>query len=605
MIKQLMHHLFYKKSIKVQLFFVFVLLNIIIILLFGYISYKVSTAAMLEEAEKNNKQILEIISKNINTYYEDVEQELDDICKIFNKNDITSISDRTEKNDLSFLKEKIRNTIDIKHAFFDSVRVFDDQSELVITIENPNKEGSFSYNSQQEINWRKKMESNDANQMIYNVYQSDENGAFSFVSSKPIFDLDTGDRIGYISYSKSLPAFSSIFREYEYRKGSIVQVIRRDDSILYHSNHSLIGKQAEGYLLDKLKTSSIGSIKKKINQENILVSYNKLTSAGLSVVGFLPVTELERGINSLRVLTILLIFLACFLVFFFSYFLSTYFSKPIRNLSDSMQKVENEDFSVRIKDKNTNTEIDQLNASFNSMVQKINDLIQKQYKTEILKRDVELKALLVQINPHFLYNTLEVISGIAATNEVEQIEDITDSLSRMLRYNIDLHEDQVMLKEEVNYCNSYLSIMKSRYEDQISFTVAIDQKVENFIVPKMILQPLLENAIKYSVEQNQKQASIHLSIGMAENLINIIIEDNGIGFNSIKRKAFETFQMKPSIQFEEVTKINHLGLKNVYARLKMNYGRGLGFTIDSTMENGTRICITFPALKRQMDVGEK
>jgi two-component system, sensor histidine kinase YesM len=605
MIKRLMDHLFYKKSIKVQLFFVFAVLNIIIILLFGYISYKVSASAILEEAEKNNTQILEIISKNINTYYKDVEQELDDIHKIFKKNDITSISGLTEENNLPFLKEQIRNTIDINHAFFDSIRVFDDQSGLVLTMENPNKAGSFSYNSQQEINWRNEMESHDANYMIYDVYQSDENGAFSFVSSKPIFHPDTEQRIGYISYSKSLPAFSSIFREYEYRRGSIIQVIRRDGSLLYHSNHSLIGEKAEGYLLDKIKASSVRSMEKKINQENILISYNKLTTAGLSVVGFLPVTELEQGIHSLRVITILLIFLACFLVFFFSYFLSSYFSKPIRNLSDSMQRVENEDFSVRVKDKNTNIEMDQLNTSFNSMVQKINDLIQKQYKTEILKRDVELKALLVQINPHFLYNTLEVVSGVAAANEVEQIEDITDSLGRMLRYNIDLHEDQVMIKEEVNYCNSYLSIMKSRYEGQVSFMVDIDQEIENFIMPKMILQPLLENAIKYSVEQNTKQASIHLSIGMVENQINIVIEDNGVGFDPIKRKAFETYQNKPSIQFEEVTNIDHLGLKNVYARLKMNYGEDLRFTIDRTMEKGTRICITFPAIRRQVGEGEK
>lgn len=601
MLSKLLNNLFHNKSIKIQLFLIYIVLNITIILLFGFIAYKVSSLAIVEEVEKNNNQILEIISKNINTYYKDTEKELDSIGSLFIRNEITYLSDG---HNSSLINKEIQNTIEMDNDFFFSIRLFDDKGNVITELNNPKRAGAFSYGSKQDDRWKEEMAENNADNLIFSVHQPDYNGMYSFVLSKPIFQPNTDNRIGYFSYFKSLSSFSSIFREYEYRRGSILQVIKEDGTLLYHSNHSLIGESAGDYLLDKLKNSSVGSIKKKINNEDMLISFNKLTTKGLTVVGMIRISELESGINTLRIAIILLICLSFLLVFILSYFLSGYFSKPIKRLSSLMSKVEKEDFNVQIENKNINIEIDQLNSSFNSMVKKINYLIEEQYKTELLKRDVELKALLMQINPHFIYNTLEVMSGIAAENGVDQIEDITESLSEMLRYNIDINRDLVKIQDEVNYCRSYLSIMKSRFEEKINFNIDNDNEVDHYIIPKMTIQPLIENSIKYGVEINSKNAFIGVSIKKIENKIQLVVEDNGTGFESSKLIEFENYKNKSSINFEEVTSIDNLGLKNVYTRLRMFYGEELEFTIESSLGIGTKTSITYPANKMKKEEGE-
>lgn len=135
------------------------------------------------------------------------------------------------------------------------------------------------------------------------------------------------------------------------------------------------------------------------------------------------------------------------------------------------------------------------------MVSTIRQLIKSRYEMELRNKDAELKALLMQINPHFLYNTLEVVSGIADCEGVKSISEITQSLSKMLRYNIDLKNEQVRLADEINNCRNFFLILKSRFENNLTIEEELDPAAGDCLILKLVLQPLIENCIKHGIER--------------------------------------------------------------------------------------------------------
>lgn len=592
-------------SIQYKLLITYIFVNIVPLIIVGIISYSVSSNAISKEVEKNNIQLIEEISRNIDTYIRDINQLSNTyVSKVLYKsiNSMESLNRKLDLNDTEVLENLMQmneylNTTFSSSTDFKSIRLFSDKGEFLSCAYDMKTYKLYSYNSPKEIEWRKKMNDSKTDLLMFDVHQLDLNGEYSFVASMPAINPYTKIRYGYVCYDKEFSSFTSIFKQFESREGSLVQVIRSDGTLLYHQNWDQIGKKAENEFLDFLKGPVKGNLMKDIDKKKMIISYNRLPSYDLTVVGYVPVDVLMKYVHPLRNVTLIVCIISLILVAILSMILSFNIAKPIKKLSNLMVQVEKGDLNVNVKNISGSDEIGLLSRSFNSMIDTIKQLIKSRYEAELHKKDAELKALLMQINPHFLYNTLEVISGIADCEGVDKISDITQSLSKMLRYNIDLKNEKVRIRDELENCNNFFLILKCRFEDNLIIEKDIDIQVEKFVIVKQVLQPLVENSIKHGIEKKIGRGIIRLTVKKTNDYVSIVLEDNGVGFTPEKLKEFEEFRQRVSASFYDSATTKSLGLKNVYARLMIFFGDRLTFNISSKMGEGTIISIGIPAIE--------
>ena len=262
-----------------------------------------------------------------------------------------------------------------------------------------------------------------------------------------------------------------------------------------------------------------------------------------------------------------------------SAFLSTSISRPINSLAVSMRRVEAGDFTIRVPEKRKD-EIGQLNRSFNTMVNQLDSLIKRTKEEERRRSEAERKALQSQINPHFLYNTLSVIKSIAKLHGEQEILTITVHLGKLLRGAIEGNEDFIPLKKSIEQAEGYLIIQQIRFGKKLHVVWDIDEDILEVKTPKLILQPLIENAIIHGLEPKVGDWLLKIT-GKAEgSQIKIQVSDNGVGFDS------------SSIDLGGEGE--HIGMVNVYTRLKLYYGEEADLIVSSVSGEGSTVTILFP-----------
>lgn len=229
-------------------------------------------------------------------------------------------------------------------------------------------------------------------------------------------------------------------------------------------------------------------------------------------------------------------------------------------------------------------EVGQLSRSYNMMMTEINELINKEYKLNLLNKEIELRSLQAQINPHFIYNTLDTMNWVARTHGVDEVGEMAESLANLLRIAIRDQNKPYRIIEELTYISNYMSIQKYRFEDRFRVEMDIGEEVKNVFIPKLILQPLLENAIIHNVDHNPNPTTIKLSMkaDYYRQFVFISVADDGVGIN---QKVVDGLEMDMDATFPR-------GLANVHRRLCLNYGSDYGLTIVIT--SGTTITFKIP-----------
>jgi len=577
-----------KMSIQQQLAVTYLVIILVPLILLSLLSYHLSAKSIMQETENNNSFLLSAISGNINSLFDEVKMKSHHVSLLLAGGEL----------DPEHFRQYFFHILDTEDHYM-SIRIYDNEGNLLAAIaKRPNK--AFSYTSRADAQWRERMRehrwSESGNDLLVTVHQPDTNGLYSFISAAAIHDPFTGELIGYVSMEQRLNAFAINFKEIEYRSGGIIQVIQPDGTLLYHTNNAKIGEMADARLLEQIGGMGAGTFTDDTGGRTILTTFNKIADGNLTVVGSVPLDVLTRDIRDLRDVTLIVLIMAIVLVVLLTIQLSSFMAIPIKKLSNMMAEVERGKFDVVAPVMNTNREIRQLSQSFKTMVDRLKRLIEIQFKTELYRKEAELKALIMQINPHFLYNTLEVINGIADDEGVYQISEMTQALSKMLRYNLDFRREQVQIADELENIRHYVLIMKSRFEDRLEVEWDADPAVNPYLITKTVLQPLLENAIKHGIERKLGKGWIKITARKLGEEILIRIADNGIGFDAGKLEEFKRFKNRSTDSFFDVSTSSSLGLKNVYTRLRMFFGQNLHFDIDSVSGEGTTLTIRFPAL---------
>ena len=326
-----------------------------------------------------------------------------------------------------------------------------------------------------------------------------------------------------------------------------------------------------------------------INKKKYLVNKMKSSSDEWNYLSIFPYHEI------LKILYLVNIFL--FIVYLFIFILIAYFgikftksiTNPIEYLANVMKRVEDNKFDIKnynILEYKKVDEIGVLYKEFKIMLEKIDNLINENYKKQIISKDAQYRALQAQINPHFLYNTLESINWIAKVNNQDKIARMVKSLGNLLRVSIN-SKVIFTIKEQIDLLNDYISIQRVRYEERLNANIVSSDEVYSYGIPKLIIQPIVENSIKYGLEVLTGNCDIKVTIAKKKESIEIIVSDNGPGM----KKDFIKKLIKGKIE----PKGSGIGFKNIYDRLMMIYRKKFSIKIESEEQKGTSVIITIPA----------
>lgn len=296
--------------------------------------------------------------------------------------------------------------------------------------------------------------------------------------------------------------------------------------------------------------------------------------------------------QSRTVMSLLLSFSCAFLLIIYMAF-SNRMSAPTRRLKEAMEQVEKGSLDVRV-DLNTRDEMEYVADGFNKMVEKLNDYINQVYVAQICQKDAELNALKMQIQPHYLYNTLDVIRMTALEENDEKTAELLECLAHQLRYVMGEHNERICLKDELEVIREYFVIMKTRYEGRIMLHMNVKSEDLTLIVPKMLLQPVVENAVKHGLREKEGRGTVEISVFRQESYLEIVVMDDGVGMDEERVKQMQEALDRPKAGKTDRNGGVSIGMKNVYDRIKLNCGSEYGFTIESVIGMGTIVTYYLP-----------
>lgn len=281
------------------------------------------------------------------------------------------------------------------------------------------------------------------------------------------------------------------------------------------------------------------------------------------------------------------------LLIFLSYSIPLSITRPITKLGEVTDQVAKGNLSVR-SDVEAGAEVGMLSDSLNTMIDKINELLEQVKKEQVRLRKAEFELLQSQINPHFLYNTLDAIVWLAEAGEQKRVVSMVGSLSDFFRTSLNQGKDIIPIREELQHVRSYLEIQQVRYQDILQYEIYVPEELNRYLIPKITIQPLVENALYHGIKNRRGTGKIVINGKKNEDSFIIQIKDNGIG---ISRERLE--EVQNGIKQKSLAENAIYGLYNVNERIRLNFGEKYGISIESAYGEGTIVNISLPYAEEQ------
>ena len=375
-------------------------------------------------------------------------------------------------------------------------------------------------------------------------------------------------------------------------EGGHLLILNDDDSLIYYS-----GKIDNGDFTESLNiaiNNYLGGFRTRINNAEMYLNINTLVQTRWRIVTVNNVNEIALARQQILLILLFVFIISFLLTTVVSLVISRRISRPLNELKKTMFKVENGDFYTKVE-VSGQKEVVRLSKSFNSMLEEIRTLMQAVVSEQKEKRKTELKALQNQINPHFLYNTLDSIVWLAEKHRSEDVVTTVIALARFFRISISKGETFIPVKDEISHIQNYLTIQKIRYVDKFEYTFEIDQEIYDYKVMKLILQPIVENAIYHGVGDETE----HITIRAYKKEQFLVFEVENTGYGITEERIEEIYDILKGTHSK-----SSVGMRNVYLRLKLFYGEEADITISSVLDEMTRIQLLIPAEKENIKESE-
>lgn len=579
-------------NLQNRLFFSYICLILISLILFGIIYYRVAADSILKTAQKN---VLNTTVKNL----ELVEEQLEDIEEraewVEEEHDIKEILEKianVKESEVLALDSKVSSVLD-KYFYGENIvsaylitpsYALGGNSQVRVPVSQFYQSKIYQRIIEQEEKdmWFPTYFAQEEYQLEWEVEQSSVLTYFYRLQFTIKYAKENQKKLeSLLLVNIKTDFFRKMFEETNNDSESDYCISDQSGKIIVHRDRKKEGTTEQLPWLEQTANYAQGTMMTNYQGQKTVVGYAVSKRRGWVAACAYPVSLLLENVVKMQYVTYgitgLLLALALVLAMFFAQRIT----QPIERLTTAMKKAEAGDFSVRIPVKG-NDEIQYLVSRYNEMEEKIEQLIEKNYKSEIRNKESEIMALNLQLNPHFLYNTLNVINLMALEEGELEISKMVISVSDMMQYTFRNKRELVRLEEELTWLKNYTYIMQQRFEGKFEVTYEIAESISEYMVPKLLFEPLVENAIIHGFKTMDFGGLVKISCDLKGDKMELRVVDNGQGITEERLQAV----LDGSAE--------RIGVLNVKKRLTLIYGQEAGFDIQTEPNKGCSICITIP-----------
>lgn len=574
------------RSIRTSIIFSFTLLIVFSLMIFLLLSLRFTRETVLENSTEYTSQLIGQVNNDIDSYIDHMENISFIVAGNSDVRDYLFLQELSGEREME-LRERIAGvfkTITDTRSDIANIGLLPQNRECLIN------RGSAKLNpfiEVSELSWYQEAVAAGGNTVVSSSHvQNAIYGSYDWVVtlSCNIAGGEKQETGGVFFVDLNYSAISDLCERLSLGNRGYIYILDRNGGIVYHPQQQLIYSGMKQELISEVMESGDSSF---LTEDGRLYTISRSEQTGWIVVGVSMVSELMRRADEARKIY-LLIALALFMAALaLAYLLSDEITKPVKSLEKSMKEVEKGNFAPAVMEVREENEIGHLTRNFNMMTEEIRKLMEQRDQEQQIKRKSELKALQAQINPHFLYNTLDSIIWMAEWGKNQEVVRMTSSLAKLLRRSISNEQEAVTVAEEVEYTETYLTIQKMRYKDKLEYEILVDPEILQETVIKLILQPLVENAIYHGIKYKEGKGLIRIR-GFQQNERMILqVQDDGKGMEpETLAHIFE--------KHTRDTRSNGVGLNNVNERIQLCYGDDYGISFRSSPGEGTEATITLP-----------
>ena len=494
--------------------------------------------------------------------------------------------------DAQTVSESINALTDVREEIF-SVTVYDENGGIVLCAggDYPLKQNIY-----RDLSFNKKLFDSSPEFSVSKPHvQTVFEGSYPWVvtaalkSESPV--LGTG---AYIAVDFSFGQLADYIDKAGVGQHGYCYISDADGNVIYHPQQQVL---FSGLKSENVKTAA--SLKNGVfTEKGKITAVNTVGNGMWKTVGISYTDEIQKEKTSQIFFSICAAFLCCLAVAGTALLIyRKLLNKPMKELIRAMKNFEThaDDFSYTPRSLSV-TELSALNDSFVHMASQIKELMERVRAEETELRKTELKALQAQINPHFLYNTLDSIQWMCEQGKTESAAAMVSALAKLFRISISRGRELIPIKDEVQHAKSYLVIQSYRYRNQFTYSFDVDEDLENYLCNKITVQPLIENAIYHGIDRMVDEGEITVSVKQADDCaddILITVSDNGIGM---------TDEQCESILKKSRSGSGGIGVKNVNDRLKIYFGDRYGITVKSELDVGTTVTVRIPKVDKEREI---
>lgn len=413
---------------------------------------------------------------------------------------------------------------------------------------------------------------------------------------KILWDVSTNRELGVLGIAVNFNAVTD-FLETSKLPNSQMVFFDQNNEVYFTSTNGFAEEPKNEKLLAELRelstqvTAEHPSLSQKINigttNYTVSISYNE--TAGWKIVHFLDdsvaKTASKQNLQNFFVLFLITILMS----FVLAYFISHRLSKNINHLVDQVDRCEDGAIQIVSSQDSTSLELSKIVDSYNRLNHRLTDSLRENYTIQLNEKQTRLRMLQAQINPHFLYNTLNLMGSLANIHDVPEIRTVATKMSELLRYNLK-SGPVVTLKEEADQVERYMTIQRIRFPGKFRMECALPEELSDRKVPSFILQPIVENAVQHGLDEREEDGYVMINCYVDFKELHILVVDNGVGMNADSLEA-----LRHSLLTEQTAAIGKsIGLLNVHQRIQAYCGKHYGLKVDSTEGRGTMIELTLP-----------
>ncbi|GIP31604.1 sensor histidine kinase [Paenibacillus sp. J2TS4] len=497
--------------------------------------------------------------------------------------------------DFSILMREITNVMSINHIL-SKISILHLPSEMMVTTDSG---GKRIPGAERHPVIAKAIEANGARMLYIPEADGNEdllNGTFE---TDQIYLLRTMDLYNHDRQPNIL--ILAIKRDTLLKLTSSIQPSENAHIYLFSNDNKLVAGTGQSRFFPYWDSEREEMVMKSMakHEENMFIIRAKSRYSNWSLQLMQPEIELNGKTRQLQNFTYLIIGLSVILALWISWLVFSGISSPLSNLAYGLRQLRFGNLDVRLSDQNRKDEFGYVTNAFNKMIADQKHLIENHYEQQLRLSQTELKFLQSQINPHFLYNTLDTIYWTAKNYDASEISEMVLNLSRFFRLSLNKGQDTFTVEETIGHLYYYIRVQQLRFLDQFAVEYRISEDSKRLYILKLLLQPLVENAILHGLEKKPCGGHLLIASHLEDNMLHLVVQDNGVGLSEEKLQYIRNeLAAADSVSSKAPSgdPVNDLfGLRNVVSRIKLYYGNDAKLSIDSRAEEGTKVRISLPA----------